>query len=145
MTKLKIAGFVLAVLISLGVGYKLAPSPGIKTKTVYVDRVQVVDRVVNKDVVVTETRPDGTKIVTVDKSNDTTRTVDTDKTKTESKVTAAPLSKYSLGISLRPESLFPFKGIYTAEVGRRLWDTPIFATASFNTKREFTVGLMVIF
>lgn len=139
MNKFKLAGAVLTALVCLSVGYKLAP---VQTKevTVYQDRVVVKDRIVTKDVVRTETRPDGTKIVTTETSKDTAHT-DTKEVRKESVTVHSNVTHYSLGINLRPESIFPFKGIYTVEIGRRVFDTPLWITASGNTKKEFTVGL----
>ena len=142
MTKLKLGAILLLVLVAGWAGYKLAPSPVAETKTVYVDKVVYQDRVVTKDVVRTETRPDGTKIVTETKVKEAEKVREKVTTK-ESTVVSLYQPKYSLGVSLMPESIFPMRGIYTVELGRRLWDTPIWATASVNTKKEFTIGIRI--
>lgn len=135
----------------LGAGFLLGKltltSPVPKETIVYQDRIVTVDRVVNKDVhvdrVTTTTKPDGTKVVEVDKSQtvvtEKERSSEDTKTKITEKVTA--LSKYSLGVTYRPEHLFPLAGVYGAEAGVRILQTPLWVTASFSTKREATLGL----
>lgn len=141
--RIKLIACLVAALCCIGVGYKLAPVHPAKEVTIYVDRVVVKDRIVTKDVVRTETRPDGTKIVTTENERSTEHTSEAEKIRQTTIVTPSPKTHYSLGINLRPESIFSFKGIYTLEVGKRLWETPIWVTASGNTKKEFTLGVRV--
>ena len=146
MTKLKLVAVLLLVLVAGWAGYKLAPSPVAETKTVHVDKVVYKDRVVTKDVVRTETRPDGTKIVTETKVKEAEKVSTVTKSTQKSEVSVASYKpKYSLGVSLRPESIFPMRGIYTVELGRRVGDSPLWVTASATTKKEFTIGLRIEF
>jgi len=139
MTKLKIAGFVLAVLVAMGVGYKLAPSPAAETKTVFVDKVQYVDRVVTKDVIRTVTKPDGTKIVTESKARETVKTLEKDKTVSLS-APAPPLPRYSVGVNVQPKHLYPFEGVYGAELGVRIGNSPIWGTVEIRSNKDWSLG-----
>lgn len=146
MNKLKLAGALLAVLGSAWVGYKLAPVPEAKETIVYQEREVVKDRIVNRDVVRTETRPDGTKIVTTENESIAEHTDEREKVTTKTTVAVSSYQpKYSLGISLRPESIFSFKGVYEVEMGKRLWNSPLWVNFSANTKKELTVGIRVEF
>lgn len=144
MNKLKIAGYLLAALALIGVGYKLAPVHPAKEVIVYQDRVVVKDRIVTKDVVRTETRPDGTKIVTTENEHSTEHSTDTDKSKTVVVSTAAQ-THYSLGIGVILDPFNPLNREYQVELGRRLWDSPFWGTISVNTQKELTVGIRVEF
>jgi len=138
---------VLAVLAVLGWGLFLLKStkpPVTVEKVVVQEVVKYKDRVVTKDVVRTETRPDGTKIVTETKSQSKSTESETSKTKVLE--TSKPvLSKYSLGVSLHPKTLFPFEPVYGLEVGMRLWQSPLWGTVSYNTDREWSIGLRMEF
>lgn len=144
MNKFKIAGYLLAVLALIGVGYKLAPVNPAETKTVFVDRVVVKDRILTKDVVRTETRPDGTKIITQTAEHATEHSSDTDKSKTVVVSTATP-THYSLGVGLLLNPFNPLKRGYQVELGKRLWDSPFWGTVTVSTRHEFTVGVRVEF
>lgn len=112
-------------------------------KIVTQEVVKYVDRVVTKDSVRTETRPDGTKIITETKSNETTK-IDTKKKSKESVITRPVLSKYSLGVSITPHMDirdFRPKFDYGIEVGARLWSSPLWFGASYNTQHEITLRL----
>ncbi len=147
MNKIKLAGALLAVLVSGWVGYKLAPVPAAEIKTITLDRIVTQDRVITKDVVRTETRPDGTKIVTVEKTDAKEHVGETTKSRqVQSSGTVKVQSKYSLGLSYRPSlSDFSFKGDYGVELGRRVLNSPLWVNVAFNTKKELTVGIKVEF
>lgn len=144
MNKLKIAGYLLAVLALIGVGYKLAPVHPAETKTVYVDRVVVKDRVVTKDVVRTETRPDGTKIVTQTAEHSETKT-NTHEVKKETVVVSSDRTHYSLGLGLVLDPFHPLNRVYNIEIGKRLWQSPVWVTMSYQTNRTVLFGLRTEF
>lgn len=144
MNKLKIAGIILALLLAVGVGYKLAPVHPAETKTVYVDRVVVKDRIVTKDVVRTETRPDGTKIVTESSEHSQTKT-DTHEVKKETVMVSSDRTHYSLGLGLVLDPFNITKRDYQIEVGKRLWESPIWLTFSYQTNKTVSLGLRTEF
>ena len=142
MKTLKLVGFVLAVLAAGVVGYKLAPSPVAETKTVYVDRVQVVEKVVTKDVVRTVTKPDGTKIVTTESTHEKTHVDETDKSRHVVVGSTSPaMTRYSLGIGIRLDPFNPLKREYEIELGKRLWQTPLWVRATVRTDKTVSLGL----
>ncbi len=112
-------------------------------KIVTQEVVKYVDRAVDRNVVVTETKPDGTRVVTVDISKE--RTLETEKSKQkESIITRPVLSKYSLGVSVTPHlTLADFRPTfdYGVEVGARLWSSPAWVTLAYNTQHELSLGL----
>lgn len=140
MNRLKIAGYLLAALALVGVGYKLAPVQPAKEMIVYQDKVVVKDRVVTKDVVRTETRPDGTKIVTTENEHSTEHTTDTDKSKTVVVSTAAQ-TRYSLGVGIILDPFNPLNRDYQIELGKRLWSTPLWGTFAVNTNKTIVLGI----
>ena len=123
------------------------PSGTVKEKVVYVDRVVAKEVIVNRDVATniksTETRPDGTKIetetTTADKTVSKERVDETTKSRQVTKDVSTQ-SKYSLGVSYQRDAIFSPQGVYGAEVGKRLWNSPFWAIVGFNTKREITLG-----
>lgn len=144
MPKLKLLGYLLAALALIGVGYKLAPVHPAKTETVFVDKVVYQDRVVTKDVVRTETRPDGTKIVTEEKVKDTSRQEERE-VKRETVTVSTPLTKYSIGLGLVLDPFNPLKREYQVELGKRLWTSPMWLTASYQTNKSIVLGLKLEF
>ena len=143
-SRLKLIVCLVAAALCVGVGYKLAPVQPAETKTVFVDKVIYKDRVVTKDVVRTETRPDGTKIVTEEKSKDVSRQQEHE-VKKETVTVSADTAKYSLGLGLVLDPFNPLKREYQVELGRRLWETPIWATVSYQTNKTIVLGLRVHF
>lgn len=132
-----------------GWGLYLSKKPAPEAKTVIQDRVQYVDRVVTKDVVRTVTKPDGTKIVTETKE----ATVSKESLKETNKTVSTPvLSKYSLGVSVRPDfsDLRMTSQTYEIEAGKRLGQSLVWATASVSARGdlkdpEVSVGLRLEF
>lgn len=125
--------------------YQRNQVPAIQTVTIdkIVEKQVFVDRIVNKDVIRTETRPDGTKIVTVDKSAESTHTNEhVDETvKSRQVVVNTPLTKYSLGVSAIFDYRVPLKRDYRVELGRRLLDSPLWGTVSIDSKKDITLGI----
>jgi hypothetical protein len=129
--------------------YQRNQVPAVQTITVdkIVEKQVFVDRIVNKDMVRTETRPDGTKIVTESHSQDKSVTKEEVKAQTHSETVAvnSPLTKYSLGLGVRLDPFNPLKRQYEIDLGRRLWTTPIWGKLSVSTDKTVTLGLSVEF
>lgn len=105
------------------------PSPKI------VERVQYVDRVVEKMVQRETKRPDGTVIKEVIVQNTKTETKAQESIKGPAK---APLSRYSLGVGIMPlRDLNPFqKPVYTLMGGYRVGDTPLWLQVGITTRKD---------
>lgn len=131
------------LLISLG-GWGLAgwllsrpkPSPQVRQ----VEKVVTQDRIVTQTLQTRITKPDGTII---EKVKDTqSKTLE----KAQEKVfERTPLSQYSLGLSTRSSVIWPLKNDFTLELGKRLWDSPLWVTTSVNTDKTVTIGIRIEF
>lgn len=111
-----------------------APAPQVST----VERIQYVDRIVNRDVVKEVKKPDGTTIVT--------RTVEKEVQAKSEKVSAATtvqaLPKYQVGVGVQlGRELLMNQPIYSFEVGARLGDSPLWIKSQLTTDREVYVTL----
>ena len=100
-----------------------------------------VERIVTKVVVKEVTKPDGTV------TRETTSFQAQDKAKTLQEPVKAPLSRWSLGVStgITPGRLFPLNPIYGVQVGRRVYESPIWIQAGLNQKLDLTLGLSLEF
>jgi len=141
VTTVKIAGSALALLLSGVVGYKLNSRPP-QVVTRYQDRIveKVVVKDVVKDIVKTETRPDGTKIVTVEKTDSKIRVDETVKIRKESAPSKPLLPQYSVGVNVQPKHLYPFEGVYGAELGVRIGNSPIWGTVEIRSNKDWSLG-----
>lgn len=136
---------VLLVVSISGWWVALRPRPPIEVeKIVFKDRVTEKVVLVNKDVIKTETRPDGTKIVIESKMRQTDVTKEREKA-SESTKTSSPLPKYSLGVGAILDPYRPLKRDYAATAGVRLWNSPIWAEIQVTTKKDVTLGLRLEF
>lgn len=147
MNKLKIGA--LGALVSsalLNVWLLNRPKPAPETQTV--EKIVTVDRVVVKtvDKVRTVTRPDGTKIVTETK-------IHVDETEKSRQVekhvsTLKTLNKYSLGLEVGRVAgldVITRPNVYKAQIGYRLWDTPVWTTITAGSDRTVLIGLRIEF
>ncbi len=109
-----------------------APKPQIEVryKTVTKDRIAV------KKLQEKVTKPDGTVI----ERHVATGSREVRKA-SESVLKRSPLSKYSLGLSARSDLVWPLKPQYTLELGKRLWESPVWITTSISTDRSVTLGI----
>lgn len=88
-------------------------------KTVYLDKLIYQDRVVTKDIVRTETRPDGTKIITESRAHsETTKSEAVKQVSTLS--VARPTYSFGLGIERAPTLSLTAPLSYQTEVGYRI-------------------------
>lgn len=149
MTTQLAAGIALALsLVSAAAGYHLgkgqkAPAP--EAKVIYQDKVQYVDRVLEKNVIQTVTKPGGVKIVTETREKE----VKMESLATRETTTTAtkPLPKYALGLSVGRElgrELLLGSNIYQVDGGYRLTER-LWVTGSLNTNKDAIIGLRLEF
>lgn len=100
-----------------------------------VERVQYVDRVVEKTTHRETKKPDGTVVKETVVQNSRTEKKAQQVVKETAK---APLSRYSLGVGIMPlRDLKPFqKPVYTLMVGYRLGDLPAWLQIGITTRKD---------
>lgn len=109
-----------------------APTERITTKVEYRDRT------VNKIVTQTKTLPGGTVIKTV------TQESSKENVHTRQEVSMRPrMDKYSLGLAVRADLSRPLaQPTYSIEMGRRLWESPLWGTigVEYRPQSETVLG-----
>lgn len=121
------------------------PSVEVKERGVYQDRVVYKDRIVTRDVTRTVTKPDGTKIVTAEKTDTKEHVAETEKTRQVEFHTTTAKTQYSLGIGVKLDPFNPLERKYSLELGRRLWNSPMWVRAGASTDKTLTLGLSIEF
>ncbi len=141
-----IIGLVLVAILGLFGTYTGWTRPLPKPEAVTVEKVVTQGRIVVKkvDQVKTETRPDGTKIVTETRS-DTHSDTKRAETARQVTVTRSVLPRYSLGVGVTLDPFNPLQRDYSIETGVRLWKSPLWGKVEVSTKKTVTLGLEIEF